>query len=487
MAVIQSGLDTTVLTVDPTSKAARVSIYGADGSVIGVVDKSAIALGVQPGLLNAGADGKLARLVQVGSGGAIKVEDSDLFLYDAVEGAAYDSNKWIQTATTQTITQAVATGTLYNASAITTLNTGIQLVSNRTFPRVLRSPLLFRSKQRHTAHFTNHLIETGFGAPATAITVSAGQGAFWRKDGAGQYVPVISVGSSEILGTPISNATFIASVAATDYAWFEVIIYDDRVQFTILTQDGVKVNEQVIYLAGTSVSNLNATHLQAFTRSYQLTAPASAVQIYVYGTAVYQLYSPNTRTSRESQSGMGYSSIQSPTAYTQLANYGNSTAPTARTLANTTAGEATLGGLIRANAMAAGPATDLILFAFLVPAPYTFYFTGIQIPAPINEVAAVATTATVFQYGMAFGSSAVSLATAGTYPPMRVGLAGFHTAPVALAVGGIFSGNTIDWRPGAPIAVAGGRYVHVIVKCPVGTATATETFQWSIPIDGWFE
>jgi len=67
---------------------------------------------------------------------------------------------------------------------------------------------------------------------------------------------------------------------------------------------------------------------------------------------------------------------------------------------------------------------------------------------------------------------------------MRVQL-GTQAFIVAAAVGA--TAPAIAWTPGTPIAVFPGRFLHVIVKEPVGTATATEIYRGSVAVDGFFE
>lgn len=486
---IISGASSDLLTVDPTSKAARVSLYDASGNVIAVIDRGAVVPGAQGGVLNSGVDWKMARLLRAGSDGALRVSDTDLMLYDSIEGAAVDTGKWIQTLTTQTITQAIATGTLFNASAITTTATGSMHTSHRKFPRGERLPIIFRSRQRHTAHGANSLIELGFGNPATAITVSAGDGAFWRKDGTGQYLPVIVIGGSEILGTPISNATFVAAVPTTDYARFEVIIYDDRVQFSIFTQNGVLVNEQQIALSGTGVANYQNTHHTAFIRTYFSGAGGAATQVFVHGTSVLMLDAPNSRASREAQSGMGYNSTVVPTTFLQAAQFANSADPAAAVLSNTTPSYTTLGGkFLGPTPTPAAAVTDFALFGFTVPTPYTFYFSGIQITC-VNRGVAITGTPTILEWFIGFNASSGSLASAAPYSPMKVPL-GQMVLPVGatpVTLDTIFNGSPVQWYPNTPLAVQPARTVIVGLRVAQGTATAAGFIRGGVAIDGWFE
>ncbi len=488
MAVIQSGVSSDQLTVDPTSKAARVSIYDTSGNVISTIDRSAVTPGSQGGLLNAGVDGKIARLIRVGSDGALRVGDSDLLFYDSIEGGAVDTNKWVQNTTTMTITQSAATGTLFNASGSTASTVGAIHTSHNKFKRGMRMPLMFRSRQRHTAHFTNNLIELGL-ADTTAIT-SAGfpNGACWRKDGTGQYVPVISVGGSEILGTPISNATFVASVPTTDYATFEVIIHDDRAHFAIYTQNGVLVNEQVLYVSGTGVAHWQTTHLHAVIRTFNSGATGTAVQVFVYGTSVLALDAPSPRTAREVASGMAQNAVTSPTTFLQLANFANSAEPASASLSNTAAGYSTLGGKFQFAAVA-GAATDYALFGFQVPSPYTLYVSSIRISQLVVKSLTTGFTApAIFAWGAAFNSSAVSLATAAPYSPMRVALGQQTVGGTAVATVGTVVGNDINWAPGTPIAVFSTRFLHIILQIPILAVAGTACVLYGhCAIDGWFE
>jgi hypothetical protein len=483
--VLKSGVTSDVMTVDPVSKAARVSLYDASGNLLNPLDRAAIVPGAQGGALLLGADYRRARLLRASSTGTLRTSDDSIYLYDSVEGAAVDTNKWIQTTTTMTIAQAAGAITL-NSGAITTVTTGAMHTSHRHFPFIVRTGLLVRARARAGAHFNGNLHEIGFGAPSTATATAVPNGAFWRKDSTGQWVPVLTFNSAETLGTPISNATFTASVATTDYATFEVFLEDSRAKFVISTATGAVVNEQSIEFSATT-ANFSATHIQAFYRTFNNTAPATAVQLFVSTSVVMATDSLSQRSWDASLSGMSYGPITSPTAYTQLANYTNSAAPTTRTLSNTAAAETTLGGLLVANSIA-GAQTDLILFGFQVPSPYTFYFRGIKIPVPLNQVVAVATTEFLISYALAFNSSAVSLATAAPYAPMRVALPGFHRAAIALGANQVFTtGTEIAWQPSTPIAVFPGRFFHVLCRVEVGTATATETIKWNIPIDGYFE
>jgi hypothetical protein len=157
----------------------------------------------------------------------------------------------------------------------------------------------------------------------------------------------------------------------------------------------------------------------------------------------------------------------------------NSTTPANATLSNTAAGYATLGGLFSFAAVA-GAVTDYALFAFTVPVGYTFNCTGIDITT-YNTGAAGATTPTLLQWAVASNSSAVSLATTTLN---RVAL-GAQSLPVGIVIGGNVPDMSRKFT--TPLVTNGGRMFHVILRMPVGTATASQVIQGAVNINGYFE
>lgn len=464
--------------------AGRAILYDANGNPIVRADRSQVTPGSVVAQAIQGVDYKQVRMARVSADAAWQSDMPQLLLYDSCEGAAVDTNKWVQSTLTMTIVQAAQTGICFNNNNTATTATGAMQVSNRFYPRFHKSGLRRRIRARHTTHFDGNVIEHGFGNPSTATTVSIGDGAIWRKTGAGEYIPVIVINGSEIPGAVVSQATFTAAIPQTEYFEMEIQLWGSRAFFAIYTNAGVLVSGQDVDLTGNMFS---ATHLRALDRTYNASATGTATQMFMNSTAVDLIDRNSSRSWGEQMAGLNYGGITSPTAYTQLANYSNSAAPTTRTLSNTAAAETTLGGLLRVNSIAGGN-TDYIMFGFTVVSPYTFWVTSVRIPPPINEVVAIATTDTIFTYFLAFGSSAVSLATGSTYPPMRKPLAGTHRGIVADAAGVQFRGETIVWQPPTPIPVYGGRFFHVGCRELVGTATATETYLWaSVDIDGYWE
>jgi hypothetical protein len=487
LVIADSVTPTQLLGVEATPRAARVIIYGPDGNPVSAQNSAAVVPLTQGGMINAGRDYKLAKTIRASPDGTLRTSDDAIMLYDSCEGAAVNIMKWIQTTTTMTITQAVATGMLFNAGSSVATTVGAMQASHKRYPFISRSALAFRFRARATAHFSNNLIEMGaVNPPATATTAAVPDGFFWRKDAAGQWLPVMSISGVETLGTPISNATFIAAVATTDYCYFAVFVEEERATFRITTNAGVIVTEQIIdFSAASGIGTFAVTHLAAFIRTWNSGATGTAVQLFVSQVAVFAVDSLSQRDWKIAMSGMLNNSTVSPTTGLQLAQYANSADPAAAVLSNTAASYTTLGGLfLGPTPTPAGAVTDFALFGWANPSSnLTFFLTGIKIQTA-NRGAAVATTATRLEWALGFNSSAVSLATAAPYSPMKVSI-----GAQAFAIGAAIDAVAPDvvWTPGTPLPVMPSRFLHVILRIPVGTATAAGFLRGSVAIDGFFE
>lgn len=477
MAQIKSGASSDLLTVGPTSKGAYCEVKDASGANLANLNRGAVSDAVS-GVMVAGKDYKFSRTARATSTGALELAGDDTQLIsDSFEGTTRNLMQWIETLTTMTTAQTAAVGETLNSGSITTINTGA-LESSHMFCRVApRAGLVFRQRCRVTA-VANQVCEFGLGDTSSATTAQVNNGAFFRYDSSNNLNAVFSFNGADITVNALSKP------ASTDYCTYEIFLEDNRFLFQIWTSTGTLQAANVIELGATTARNFAATHIQAFRRLYNSgSAPASGGQLITNQVTVQLVDAWSQRDHRVQQSGMGLNSTVSPTAYTQLANYANSAAPASATLSNTAAGYTTLGGQYQFAAVA-GAETDYALFAWTNPSPYMFYCTGIRIGEMLNTVVAVATTASVFQWGAAFNSSAVSLATAAPYSPMRVQLG---TQAFAIAAAVAATTPAIDWRPGTPIAVFPGRFLHVVMKQPIGTATATEIFRGSVAVDGFFE
>lgn len=105
----------------------------------------------------------------------------------------------------------------------------------------------------------------------------------------------------------------------------------------------------------------------------------------------------------------------------------------------------------------------------------------------MNIGAAVATTPTVLQWALGVGSTAVSLATAegaGT-KARRVIPLGMQSFLVGAAIGAQAADINVQFQ--APIPVETGTFIHIILRMPIGTATASQQIRGEVAIDGLTE
>ena len=176
-----------------------------------------------------------------------------------------------------------------------------------------------------------------------------------------------------------------------------------------------------------------------------------------------------------------------------LASYANSADPTAAAaLSNTAALVTGLGGQFRFNA-AATAVLDGIVTSYQIPAGTVnlagrrLVLRGVKISCA-NLGAAVATTATTLAWSLAFGHTAVSLATgeaATTKAPRRVAL-GLQTWPVGAAIGQMPQNGDLYFGFDSPVFVNPGEFVQTVAKFLVGTATASQVIWGHATLDyGW--
>jgi len=205
------------------------------------------------------------------------------------------------------------------------------------------------------------------------------------------------------------------------------------------------------------------------------------------------------KTWANQMSGMGLSAYQAQNGGTigQTAQWANTALTAAAAGTNTTAALGTgLGGIFQLNA-AATTATDLIIDSFANPAggvnqtPRTLIIRGVWVHAA-NAGAAIATTPQTFALALAFGHTALSMATtetgsfvtATTKAPRRLPL-GIQSFPVGAPIGAVANPISVDFE--SPDIVNPGEFVAVVAKILTGTATASQVTQFLVGFNGYWE
>lgn len=415
----------------------------------------------------------------------LKIGQESLLFHEFFNSTAINTAQWSTTLSTMTNTVAGGRSVLNAGSSVAT-STYAVVKSYRTIPVFSGFPTIIEivaSYQATANIIPNTITEIGLGYVAT--TAAPTDGVFFRWNSSGQFICVVNFNGTETLSAaltpPVQNDSHV----------FRIVV--GRLECTFWV-DGILQATQVTPAgAGLPVVTQN---LPVSFRTYNAgVAPISAVQLALYSCSCYFGDQNAIRPFEMVLSGLGGSAIQGQTGQTMgtTANHANSTAAVAATLSNTTAGYAKLGGKFLF-ATVAGSTTDYALFAFQVPAASantpgkTLYIRGVHISS-MNIGAAVATTATVLQWSIGVGSTAVSLATgeaANTKAPRVLDL-GLQTFPIAAAIAAMPQNGDLDVQFPYPLMCEAGNYVHIILGLPIGTATASQQIQGTVMINGVFE
>lgn len=387
--------------------------------------------------------------------------------------------------TSTTLTMTWASGFLNtNGGSVTTTGTAAQIQTYRHFPIQGQGGIYCETLFGLTnTPVTNWTLDVGMFTPAAAGTSLPTDGVYFRVNSGGVF-GVINNNGTETTTSAFTGFTFTVNRIYN----FCIVLTDHRVEFWI---------DDILYSAvdkpvGTG-SVVYAGSLPWAVRHHHTGTTSAVIQAKIANYTVATQDIDNNRLWATNKSGQGLSGVVNPSggAAGITANSVNSTVPATATLSNTAAGYATLGGQF-VFAAPAGAETDYALFSFLNTVPTTgitgrnLVIRGIWIDT-WNQVVATATTPTVMQWYAAVGSTAVSLATvdgAATRLPKRIFL-GAQSFIVGAAVGQM--GQTVDCNLDAPLVVEPGTYFHIILKIPVGTATATETFRGNVGVNAHWE
>lgn len=337
---------------------------------------------------------------------------------------------------------------------------------------------------------SNTVLEWGFGYVSGVSAPT--DGVFFRYASGGEVRGVINIAGAEVQTDPFTDLSGQGYTQGIQHYWL-IICDTDQVEFW---RDDVKL--ATIVRPNTEGGMSASLSLPMYARFYNSAAASAAQQLALTGWSAYTGDATNQKEPGHVAAINGHNVANIPDGATagQTSNYANSAAPASTALSNTTATYAAtvLGGQWQFVAVA-GAETDYIVFGYLNP-PGTatvpgknLLVEGVTIHS-YNMGAISATTPTLLQWGLGFGSTALSLATAdslttGAQGPRRITV-GVQSFPVGTAIGGVPS-NQIDFRVKSPYCVPPGGYLHLILKMPVGTATASQIIRGVASFDAHFE
>jgi hypothetical protein len=387
--------------------------------------------------------------------------------------------------TTSTMTVALSGGYMVMNSGNSVASGAVARVQTyKTFPMFGTYPLYVEFWARFsTAPQTNNVAELGLGLASGTTTPT--DGVYFKLNSSGVLQGIVNYNGVETAATGT-----LPTITVNQVYHFLIVMNNDRVEFWV---------DDVLYAAAdrpTTAPALSQCYaLPILTRIFNSAAVGSAQRLEINAVNISNGDINNTRDWGSAMVGNGFHCISAPpgAAAGQTANSVNITGPTNATLSNTAAGYTTLGGQFAFLAVG-GAETDYALFGYTVPAGTaaiagrSLYITDISI-STINTVVAVATTATVMQWGVAVGSTNVNMtttdsATAAARAPRRQ-LLGIQTFPVGAAVGA--AAENLNFTFTTPLVSEPGTIVHIFLKMPIATATATEVFRGTVRVNGYFE
>lgn len=380
---------------------------------------------------------------------------------------------------------------LFNANSTLTATTGVQHSTWRVFPIIDASPLYVN----HTINFTaaplaNQVVEWGV-FPHNNGTSAPTDGVYWRYTSAG-LVCVLNFN-----GTETTSGVVTASIPANDTRKFVIALGEKAVEFWM---DDVLQAEIAVPAAQNKPCLSGALPLSMQFRNSGVVSGAPVMQAKLWDWAASLGDIQTSKPWAGQMSGMGLNAYQGQNGGTmgQTAQWANTALPTAAAGTNTTAALGTgLGGIFQLNAPATS-ATDVIICSYQNPlggvnqTPRQLIIRGAWVDA-VNAGAAVATTPTTYALAIAFGHTAVSLATAETASlatatakaPRRMPI-GVISFPVGAAIGQP-SANRVYVDFEAPIVVNPGEHIAIVAKILAGTATASQVTQFIVGFNGYME
>jgi hypothetical protein len=438
----------------------------------------------------------ILRPLEVDADYRARVSQDCLFDEEVFNYTAQNTGKHNFAATTMAATWTAGQFTT-NSGAITTITTGVQLSTYAFFPCTgtttlsLDAEIAFSEQPK-----TNTFVEWGIGQAGTQLIAPA-DGVFFRLSSAGLQ------GISSYNGTETSTGVFPLSGGTgtwvyTDNKRYQFIIYQSMVEAMFWVNDGtgaVAMGRLPLPTAQPRMS-MGAGGQVFFKHRIVGGAASGSLQAYVGAYNVRQggvnfTSTPSTSGSRTLGAYQGLSGG----TMGSLANYANSANPTAAVPTNTTAALGSgLGGQFW-ETVSLAVNTDGIIQSYQVPIATVnlpgrrLVIRGVGLTSYVQTV--VVGGPFVAQWSLAFGHTAVSLATAEaatTKAPRRIALAGFTQVVTAAQ-----AANTMVSQPGgsfvdfgdAPIFVNPGEFVQLVTK-HIGTAGTTGTIAHVVSfVYGW--
>jgi hypothetical protein len=392
-----------------------------------------------------------------------------------------------------TMTTSFAVGQITtNSSSITTTTTGVVLSSYSAAPKIGVNTVSTDTELGFSANpVPNTFVEWGSGVPGGA-TAAPSDGVFFRLSSAGLQ------GIASYNGTETSTGVFPLADGTGVWTYdlnkkYQFIAYEGMVAAEFWVNDGTGAVKLGSIPLPAAQGRLCSSYSGVWFLKHRITGGAAGGVLQAqYGGHSVRIGGANIVSASADMGNRimgGYQGLAGQTMGS-VANYANGVNPTAAVPNNTTAALGTgLGGQFWETDTVAAT-TDAIISSFQVPAvAVTSQTAKIAIyGVTVNSFVQTALTGGgyVSQWSLAFGHTAVSLATAeaiGAKAPRRVAL-GVQAVASGAAVSTVLSPVAFRFD-GGPIYVNPGEFI-AFVKKKVGTAPSAGVIAHVISVDwGW--
>ena len=423
---------------------------------------------------------------------ALRTTAEDIAFPHIFSGAAVNTTLFRQGSATATITQ--ANGFLTLNAGLSTASGAAAVVTGYLPVEVIPTSNMYWSctgQFGQASHPANCLMEWGLAthnaSPGTGTTEPT-DGVYFRMSAAGAFEGVVRSGGVDVataaisaaFGTVVGGSTsreFIVSVSDTTARWW---IDNACVAVLDLTTDAPAA-------PGWSLARSYASHFRLHNTG--VTASAQSMKISEVCIKRDNVGAPRPFSHAVCAAGQNASQGQTGETLGSTANYANSANPTAAVPTNTTAalGSGLGGQFWETDTLAV--TTDGVICSYQVPAATSalagraLYITRVKISSVVQT--ALTGGGYVAQWGIAYGHTAVSLATAEaatTKAPRRIAL-GFQTVASAATALTLLADVTFAFED-APLCVMPGEFVAIFKK-KIGTAPSAGVIGHTITFAGY--
>jgi hypothetical protein len=422
--------------------------------------------------------------------------DSELFC-DNFNATAQNTALWSYTFATLTAAQPGAGTVNFSTVQGTTSAHGAFMRSHQYFALYNTAPLAveFIGGQFTAALSSGEIWLMGLGLPSAAITRPT-DGAWFRITSAG-VEGVIAFNGSETTAT-FATPLPLASLTLAEMYKFTMVVGEREVEFwwndSYLGHADIPAANGVPWLAASA---------PVYMMKYNTGAVSNTNTMRISRVGVGLLDIATNKPWAHQRATMGLMAYQGQNGGTMgttalLPNATAATTVTGAALSQTAAIATGLGG--QAGIVAAVAGIDGLVTAFQNPTPTinltgrNLVITGVRIDA-VNIGAAVATTATVLQWSLAFGATGAtipSLAQAESASFVTATAKAWRRIPLGLQSWIVAAGigtpaEAIIAKFHCPIVVHPGQWVASVAKFIVGTATGSQVLWCTVTFDAHYE